>query len=175
MLADLAGCGSDTVNWQYELLFCVQNPHDAPAVAALCAQHEHQTHVRARVFVGVTPVGLNPKINNMAAAFDAGIAVWTAKNKYDAVRPFSAIHFLNKNKKVTAWGGVGKGTVHDMPGEDWRPYLQTADHTEYPSASSCFCAAHAEASRRYFHSDSLGWNIPYAQGSSEIEPGSTTS
>lgn len=109
----------------------------------------------------------------LAAAFDAGIPVWVAKNKYDAVRPFSAIRFLNKNKKVTAWGGVGKGTVHDMPGREWAPYLQTADHTEYPSGSSCFCAAHAEASRRYFHSDDLGWTLPFSQGSSENEPGIT--
>jgi hypothetical protein len=109
----------------------------------------------------------------LAAAFDAGIATWKGKYRYDAVRPFSAIHFLYANKKVTSWGGVGKGRVTDMPGEDWRSYLQTADHPEYPSGSSCFCAAHAEASRRYFGNDTLGWNVPRPKGSSVIEPGIT--
>jgi uncharacterized protein DUF6851/vanadium-dependent haloperoxidase-like protein len=36
------------------------------------------------------------------AAFDAGIAVWHFKRLYDAVRPFSAIHYLYRGRTVTA-------------------------------------------------------------------------
>src|SRR4029453_18194248 len=45
------------------------------------------------------------------AAFDGGIATWGNKYQYDAVRPFTAIHYLYSNGNVTAWGGRGKGTA----------------------------------------------------------------
>ena len=90
------------------------------------------------------------------AAFDTGIAVWHFKRRYDAVRPFSAIRHLYRGRTVTAWGGPGRGTVTDLPGEQWRSYLTTQDHPEYPSGTSAICAAHAQASRRFTGTDSLG-------------------
>ena len=75
---------------------------------------------------------------------------------------------------MTAWGGPGKGTVTDMPGSEWKSYLDTADHPEYPSGSACFCAAHAEAARRlYGGSDQLELWWPIGKGSSQVEPGIT--
>jgi hypothetical protein len=106
-------------------------------------------------------------------AFDAAIAVWYAKLHYDAVRPISAIRWLYENRHVTAWGGPGRGTVSDLPGAQWRGYLRTADHPEYPSGSSALCHAHAETSRRYFGSDVLDYSVPVPHGSSRIEPGVT--
>jgi hypothetical protein len=106
------------------------------------------------------------------AAFDGGIAVWQEKLRYDAVRPFSAIRYLYGDGLVGAWGGPGRGTV-TLPARQWSSYLGVADHAEYPSGSSCFCAAHAQASRRFLGSDALGWSVPYARGSSRIEPGIT--
>ena len=106
------------------------------------------------------------------AAFDGGIAVWQEKRRFDAVRPFSAIRYTYGDGQVNAWGGVGKGTVN-LPANQWRSYLNVADHPEYPSGSSCFCAAHAQASRRFLGSDILGWQVPYARGSSQVEPGVT--
>jgi hypothetical protein len=111
-------------------------------------------------------------LTNMAA-FDAGIATWNQKAKWDAVRPFSAIRYLYGDRQVTAWGGPGEGTVTDIPASEWRSYLNTADHPEYPSGSACFCAAHAQASRRFLGSDQFGWSVPAAKGSSRIEPGIT--
>jgi len=55
------------------------------------------------------------------AAFDAGIAAWNQKAKWDAVRPFSAIRYLYGDRPVTAWGGPGQGTVNDLPASEWRP------------------------------------------------------
>jgi hypothetical protein len=104
-----------------------------------------------------------------AAAFDTAIAVWNEKHRYDVVRPFSAIRFLYGDRLVRAWGGPGKGTVN-IPASEWRSYLNTADHPEYPSGSAAFCGAHAQASRLYFGSDNLGWSIPTPQGSSLVEP-----
>ncbi len=106
------------------------------------------------------------------AAYDAGIAIWAQKRRHDAVRPLSAIRHLYGNAPVTAWGGVGRGT-QSIPATQWRSYLPVADHPEYPSASAAFCAAYAEAAQLYLNSDTLNWFIPYAEGSSVIEPGIT--
>lgn len=107
------------------------------------------------------------------AALDTAIVVWKEKQRYDAVRPFSAIRHLYGDSHVTAWGGPGMGTVNDLPANEWRSYLETADHPEYPSGSASFCSAHAEASRLHFGDDILGWAVPTPQGSSRIEPGIT--
>ena len=111
-------------------------------------------------------------LTNMAA-FDAGIPTWKEKYKYDTVRPTTAIHYLYGNRKITGWAGPGKGIVSDLPAREWRSYLNTGNHPEYPSGSACFCAAHAQASRRYFGSDAFGLAVPVAAGSSLIEPGLT--
>ncbi len=110
-------------------------------------------------------------LTNMAA-HDAGIFVWHEKRRYDAVRPFSAIRYLYGRHRVTAWGGPGLGTVR-LRAIDWKSYLEEADHPEYPSASTCFCAAHAQAARRYLGHDDLNWEVPRPAGSSRVEPGIT--
>jgi hypothetical protein len=106
------------------------------------------------------------------AAFDGGIAVWQEKIRFDAVRPASAIRYLYGDGLVSAWGGPGRGTAA-VPANQWSSYIGVADHPEYPSGSSCFCAAHAQASRRFLGSDALGWTVPFARGSSRVEPGVT--
>ena len=106
------------------------------------------------------------------AAFDGGIAVWKEKRQHDAVRPFSAARHIYGKSRVQAWGGPGRGTVL-LPADQWASYLGVADHPEYPSGSSCFCAAHAQASRRFLGSDTLGWRVTYPPGSSRVEPGVT--
>jgi hypothetical protein len=107
------------------------------------------------------------------AAFDGGIATWNEKYRHDAVRPFSAIFYLYGDQPVTAWGGIGKGTVTDLPAKEWRSYTNTADHPEYPSGSACFCAAYAQAQRRFLGSDTLGFLVPIPKGKSRVEPGIT--
>lgn len=107
------------------------------------------------------------------AEFDTAIAVWDNKHRYDAVRPFSAIRFIYGDREVTAWGGPGKGTVDDLPANQWTSYLSVADHPEYPSGSASLCGAHAETSRLFFGSDDLDWQLPVTKGSSRIEPGVT--
>ena len=102
-------------------------------------------------------------LTNMVA-FDAGIAVWYQKYIYDAVRPFSAIRYVYGNRTVTAWGGPGRGTVNNIPASEWRSYLGTANHPEYPSGSAGLCAAHAQSVRRLFNTDALGWSVPVAKG-----------
>lgn len=105
------------------------------------------------------------------AAFDTAITVWDNKARFDAVRPFSAIRLLYGDEPLRAWGGPGQGTVDDITGAEWRPYLQSANHPEYPSATASFCRAHATAATLFTGSNEFGWDVPYAAGSSFVEPG----
>ena len=113
-------------------------------------------------------------LTNMAA-FDTGVVIWNEKFRWDSVRPFSAIRYLYGPRFVTAWGGPGRGTVTDLPANDWKEYLDVADHAEYPSGSASFCAAHAQSARRLLNSDALNWTVPTPRGSSLVEPGVTPS
>jgi hypothetical protein len=106
------------------------------------------------------------------AAFDGAIATWNEKVRHDAVRPFSAIRWVYGNSLVNAWAGPGRGT-DALPASQWRGYMNTADHPEYPSGSACFCSAHAEASRRFLGGDQFGWQVQFTPGSSGVEPGIT--
>ena len=117
-----------------------------------------------------------------AAAFDTAIVIWKEKRRYDAVRPFSAIRYIYGHRRLTAWGGPGQGTVNDITGNEWRSYLNVANHPEYPSATASFCAAHATASKLYLAArnsasnpdgNTLGWQVSRAAGSSFVEPGVT--
>lgn len=109
-------------------------------------------------------------LTNMAT-FDTGIAVWKEKARWDAVRPTSAVRHVYGNRIITAWGGPGKGTVNDLPADQWREYVNVADHPEYPSGSAAFCGAHAQSARRFLGNDVLNWSIPVPKGSSTVEPG----
>ncbi|GAA2091486.1 DUF6851 domain-containing protein [Actinomadura alba] len=122
-------------------------------------------------------IGIDKFIDHVTAAdigvFDASISVWYDKWKYQAVRPFTTVRVLYGGQKVTAWGGPGKGTVEDLPAKDWRPYLGTPDHPEYPSGSTAACAATAQAGRRAFGTDDITLSYTFAKGSSSVEPGLT--
>lgn len=107
------------------------------------------------------------------ALFDAAVATWHNKEHYDAVRPFSAIRYLYGDEPVTAWGGPGMGTVEDITGNEWRSYLATADHPEYPSGSTSLCHAYAEAAQLFLGTDEIEIRWPAPAGSSLVEPGIT--
>ena len=104
------------------------------------------------------------------AQFDAGIVIWQEKLRYDAVRPITAIRYLYGDELVTAWGGPGQGTV-ELPADQWVSYVQNADHSDYPSATTAFCAAYAQAFRRYSGSEVIeDFTTVLEEGSSVIEP-----
>lgn len=109
---------------------------------------------------------------SMLASVDSSIVTWQEKWRYDAVRPFSAVRHVYGDELVTAWGGPGMGTM-EIPASQWRSYVPTSDHPEYPSASTCGCYAHGQSLRRYFGTDELNWTMPFPAGSSRIEPGIT--
>ena len=104
------------------------------------------------------------------AQWDAGIVAWQEKARYDAVRPITAIRHVYGDEPVTAWGGPGRGTV-ELPAGEWVSYVQNADHPDYPSATTIFCAAYAQAFRRYSGTETInGFRTVRPAGSSVIEP-----
>lgn len=107
------------------------------------------------------------------ASFDALLVAWYNKKKYDAPRPFTAITFLYGDKKVSAWGGPGLGTVKDMPANQWRSYLQVGDHPDYPSGTTTFCGAQMQVGKRWLGTENITASYTWAKGASYIEPGVT--
>ncbi|GAA2128201.1 DUF6851 domain-containing protein [Streptomyces synnematoformans] len=99
------------------------------------------------------------------------IAAWHYKVKYQAPRPFTAVHHVYGRRRVSSWGGPGVGTVHDMPGNEWTSYLPVGDHPDYPSGSTTLCAAEAQAARRFLGDDRLDWTYPIPAGWTLTEPG----
>ena len=118
------------------------------------------------------------------SSFDAGILAWQEKTIYDVVRPVTAIHYLYGDELVPTWGKGGSESEM-IPANTWQSYMTTGDHPEYPSATTCFCAAYAEAWRLYTGTDEIqdvvlptGDAVPgYVgvrnAGSSIMEPGIT--
>jgi len=109
-------------------------------------------------------------LSGSVAIFDTLVAVWHQKAKYDAVRPWSAVRHVYGKSKVTAWGGPGVGTVHDITGNEWASYLNLGDHSEYPSGSTTLCSAEAQATRRFFNDDVLNMSFFVPAGGTLVEP-----
>ena len=108
-----------------------------------------------------------------AAQLDSLIAAWHHKHAHDAVRPFSAIRHVYGNQQVTAWGGPGKGTVDDLPADEWTSYLPVGDSPDHPCGATTLCAAEAQAVRRFLGHDRLDWRHTVPAGSTLTEPGVT--
>ncbi|WP_331725839.1 hypothetical protein OG264_39415 (plasmid) [Streptomyces xanthophaeus] len=112
-------------------------------------------------------------LEHILATFEPTIVAWHHKIAYDAARPVTVIRHVYGDRKVTAWGGPGKGTVNDLPASEWTSYLGVSDHSEYPSGSTTLAAASAQSARRYFGTDELDWKFTVAAGKSLVEPGVT--
>ena len=92
-------------------------------------------------------------------AFDAFIACWDAKRCYDSSRPWTLVRHYYAGKKVSGWGGPGKGVV-EMPAEDWHPYSPytfiTPPFPGYPSGHSTASGASAKMLELFTGSDDFG-------------------
>lgn len=111
-------------------------------------------------------------LTNMAA-FDAGILIWQEKREHDAVRPFSAIREIYGDDEVFAYSGDPDIGATWLPANEWKSYLEEADHPEYPSASACFCSAHTTSARLFLGDDNIFFPTSFPAGSSRVEPGFT--
>jgi hypothetical protein len=105
-----------------------------------------------------------------AGLFDASVAVWDAKRTYDAIRPQSAVRYFYQGKQIQGFSAGTKGLA-TIDGSEWRSWITTAPHPEFPSGHSAFSSASAEILRRFTGSDDFAWKLPFAPGSSKVEPG----
>jgi hypothetical protein len=107
-----------------------------------------------------------------SAAHEVMAPMWRFKTKYNSARPFTTIHHLYSGKKIQGWGGPGKGIV-EMDGSEWRSYLSTDAFPDYPSGTSCVCAAWVEGAKTFINANYLGFTYLIPKGKSVIEPGYT--
>ena len=103
---------------------------------------------------------------------EAMAPVWRLKAIHNAIRPFSAIHYLESGNKIYGWGGPGQGIVQ-MDGREWKSYLPTDAFPDYPSGTSCVCSAWTEAAKLLIGTTNINYTITFPAGSSVIEPGVT--
>lgn len=110
------------------------------------------------------------------ALYDASIAAWDAKRKFDTVRPITAIRLAFNGKFIDCWAGPNKGT-QNKDGAGWLPYqpmsLVTPAFPEFVSGHSTFSSAAACILELYTGSDRFGGQMMLEKGSSIIEPGNT--
>lgn len=103
------------------------------------------------------------------AVFDASIAVWDVKRKYDYVRPITAVRYLFADAIIPGWKGTGRG-FGLVNGPAWRPFQKgtfpTPPFPEFVSGHSGFSAAAAEVLKRFTGSDLFEradeWDVPLA-------------
>ncbi len=91
-------------------------------------------------------------ILNLALA-DAGIAAFDSKYHHNFWRPVTSIPQADRDGN--------EATESDL---DWKPFLLTPSHPEYPSAHSVFSGAAAEVLAKFFGAD----DIPFKIGSDSM-------
>lgn len=95
------------------------------------------------------------------ASFDAGIAAWHIKRKYDGVRPITAVRFTKQGQTILAWGGPGEPR-EPIPGETWMPYNPGSNLTPpfpgYFSGHSVFSRSSATVLELFTSGDAFGFS-----------------
>ncbi|CEM34056.1 unnamed protein product [Vitrella brassicaformis CCMP3155] len=102
---------------------------------------------------------------------DATIVAWKEKIFHEAVRPQSFIQHFFHDEMFHAY--VPKEGVKPIMGRDWKPYLRTMPHTEYPSGSTCFCRETMEFAKIAFDGFDINGKLRayFPKGSSLVETG----
>jgi hypothetical protein len=106
------------------------------------------------------------------ALFDAGIAAWNAKRRYDFIRPVMAVRTVKAGTTIRAWAGPGAGSQF-IPADRFQSYIPTPSFPDYVSGHSTFSAAAGRVLRLFTGSDSLNMSTTIAAGSSSVEPNLT--
>ncbi len=108
------------------------------------------------------------------ASFDAGIAAWHLKRKFDGVRPITAVRFFKQGQSIVAWGGPGR-PVEAIQGEKWMPYNPGSNPTPafpaYVSGHSSFSSASATVLQLITGSDKFDYQTTIPANFGRVEPG----
>lgn len=120
----------------------------------------------------------------ISALYESVMVVWKEKVVFDLVRPPSYAHDQYGDEEITSWAGPFQGT-QTLLGRDWKPFIRTMPHAEYPSGSACACAVFEAAMRNWTGYDLVAPHLapngplvfsqpdgsPLPAGSSKTEPG----
>ena len=108
------------------------------------------------------------------ASFDAGIAAWHLKRKFDGVRPITAVRRLLGGRQTFSWGGPGKPNQWIDAGT-WTPYNPGSNLTpSFPgwvSGHATFSAASAAVLRAFTGSDHFSYTTTLPPNFGRVEPG----
>ncbi len=89
-------------------------------------------------------------------SFDAFIACWDSKRKYDSSRPWTLVRHYYQGREVPTWAGPGKGVI-TAPAEQWLPYSPptfiTPPFPGYPSGHAAVSGAGARILEHFTGSD----------------------
>lgn len=110
--------------------------------------------------------------------------VWKEKIVFDLVRPPSYAQGEYADEEIVSWAGPYQGT-QTMLGRDWKPYIRTMPHAEYPSGTACACGMLEAIMRNWTGYDNVESHLapngplvftrldgsPFPAGSSKTEPG----
>jgi hypothetical protein len=120
----------------------------------------------------------------ISGMYESVHVVWREKERYDLVRPPSYARDQYKYETIVSWAGPFQGT-QTMLGRDWKSYIRTMPHSEYPSGTSCACGMLEAAMRNWTGYDDVTSHLtpngplvftqfdgtPFPAGSSKTEPG----
>jgi hypothetical protein len=108
------------------------------------------------------------------ASFDAGIAAWHLKRKYNGVRPITAVRYFKQGQTVMAWGGPGR-PIEAIDAGKWSPYNPGSNLTpSFPgwvSGHATFSAASAAVLRAFTGSDMMYFQTTLPANFGRVEPG----
>ena len=108
------------------------------------------------------------------ASFDAGIAAWHLKRKFEGVRPITAVRFFKQGQSIMAWGGPGR-PVEAIQGEKWIAYNPGSNPTPafpgYVSGHSTFSSASATVLQLFTGSDRFDYKVTIPANFGRVEPG----
>ena len=108
------------------------------------------------------------------ASFDAGIAAWHLKRKFEGVRPITAVRFFKQGQSIMAWGGPGR-PIEAIQGEKWIAYNPGSNPTPafpgYVSGHSTFSSASATVLQLFTGSDRFDYKVTIPANFGRVEPG----
>jgi hypothetical protein len=108
------------------------------------------------------------------ASFDAGIAAWHLKRKFEGVRPITAVRFFKQGQSIVAWGGPGR-PIEAIQGEKWIAYNPGSNPTPafpgYVSGHSTFSSASATVLQLMTGSDRFDYQVTIPVNFGRVEPG----
>lgn len=112
-----------------------------------------------------------------AAQYDAMVAAWKEKRRWDRVRPTTLIK-ARGNDEITTYAGPYQG-LQAIKTKDFEAYQRVMPHSEYPSGSGCICMSGSEYALKWLqdreqrNDNNFRLNLNFLAGSSVNEPGAT--